>query len=320
MGRYLIRRTLEAGLLLPALLFLTFLLIHLAPGDPIVALAGEYGDEAYYGEMRARFGLDRPLGEQLLVYLGRVLRGDLGTSFVYGQPVLRVILSRLPPTLVLMGTALALSSLLGIALGLLAAYRRHSPLDAGLSTACLLGYGLPVFWSAQLLVLVLALHWPLFPVQGMTSARAHFTGWRAGLDVAWHMALPLAALVIHQLAITTRLTRSSALEVLGLGHVRTARAKGLAERRVLVRHVLRPALLPVITLLGGRVGSLLAGAVLTETVFAWPGLGRLLVTSSQARDLPLILGIFLFVSAAVVVANLLTDLVYVLVDPRIRYR
>lgn len=320
MGAYAVRRLLQAVPALLGILVLSFMLVHLAPGDPIVALAGEYGSESYYQEMRNRFGLDRSLGEQLLIYLGNILRGDLGDSYYHGRPVAEVILSRLPPTLLLMGTALAVSSLLGIGLGLLCARRQGSLLDLGLSVTAQLGYAIPVFWLAQLLILLLALQLDIFPIEGMTSARHHYTGLRHVVDVAWHMALPASVLVVQELALTFRLTRASLLEVLHSDFVRTAWAKGLPERLVLIRHALRNALLSVVTVIGGRVGFLFAGAVLTETVFAWPGLGRLIVAASQARDYPLILGIFLLIAVAIVVANLVTDLCYAILDPRIRYR
>lgn len=319
MTRYLIRRLLQIVPMLLGIAVVSFLLIHLAPGDPIVALAGEYGNAAYYESMRAKFGLDRPVAEQLLIYLANVLRGDLGTSYTYGQPVTQVILSRLPATLLLMITAVAISSVIGIALGVLAARRPHSLGDVSISTLCLTGYAVPVFWLAQLLILFLALRLDLFPVQGMTSARHRYEGWQYATDVMRHMALPVAALTIQQLALTTRLTRTNLLEVLDQDFIRTAHAKGASGWRVLRSHALRNALLPVVTVIGGRVGFMFTGAVLTETVFAWPGIGRLLVNATLNRDYPVLMGLFLMVSVAVLFSNLITDLAYAFLDPRIRY-
>ncbi len=319
MTRYLVRRLLQIVPKLVGIAVVSFSLIHLAPGDPIVALAGEYGDAAYYAFMRAKFGLDRPLGEQLLIYLGNVLRGDWGISYTHGRPVIQVILSRLPATLLLMATALALSSTIGVLLGMLAARRPHSGRDLGIRVLCLVGYALPVFWSAQMLILLLALRLPLFPVQGMTTARYRYEGLEYVLDVARHMVLPVTAMTLHQLALITRLTRTNLLETLEADFVRTAYAKGLSGWRVLYGHALRNALLPVITVIGGRVGFMFTGAVLTETVFAWPGIGRLLVSATLNRDFPLLMGLFTMVSAAVLVSNLVTDLVYAWLDPRIRY-
>lgn len=303
---------------LAALLLLTFALIHLAPGDPIVALAGEHGDPGYYAAMREKFGLDRPLPEQLLAYVQNVLRGDLGTSFVHGQPVLAVIAERLPATLLLMLTALLLSSACGVALGTLAARRASRPADLAVRTGSLLGYATPTFWLGQLAVLFLAAGTGLFPVQGMSDARRPGTGLAHVLDVLHHLALPALVLAASELALTTRLVRTGVLQALSTDYVRTARAKGLPEGRV-VRHALGNALLPVVTVIGGRTGMLCSGAVLVEAVFAWPGIGRLLLASLLARDYPVLLGIFLLVSAAVVLANLLTDLAYGWLDPRIRY-
>lgn len=320
MTRYVVRRLLQMVPTFVGITVISFLIIHLAPGDPIVALAGEYGDAGYYDAMRAKFGLDRPVGEQLLVYVGNVLRGDLGVSYTHGRPVLAVILSRLPATLLLMTTALVVSSILGVVLGTLAARRPHSLGDFSISTLSLLGYAVPVFWLAQMLILLFALRFDLLPVQGMTSARQQYEGLQYVQDVARHMFLPVMALVLQQLALTTRLTRTSLLDVLGEDFVRMAYAKGHAERYILRHHVLRNALLPVITVIGGRVGFMLTGAVLTETVFAWPGLGRLLIDATLNRDFPILMGLFLFTSFAVLISNLVTDLTYAYLDPRIRYK
>ncbi len=296
-----------------------FLLIHLAPGDPVLALAGEHGDAAYYAFMREKFGLDRPLPEQLLTYAGRVLGGDLGTSYVQGRPAAAIIAERLPATLLLTFTALVVSSLGGVALGVYAASRPHGLRDAAVTTGTLGLYAAPVFWLGQLSLLTLALRTGLFPVQGMTSASAP-AGAAGLLDVARHLTLPALVLASQELAAVARLTRAGLLDELVTDHVRTARAKGLPERNVVVKHGLRRALLPVVTVVGGRVGQLIAGTVVVEVVFGWPGVGRLLLSALQSRDFPIILGIFLLVAFSVVLANLLTDLAYGWLDPRIRYR
>lgn len=317
-SRYFLRRV---GQVLPTaagILVLLFFVIHLAPGDPVLALAGEYGDAAYYAFIRAKFGLDRSLPEQLLIYLANVLRGDLGVSFVHGRPVVDVVAERLPATLLLMSTALAVSSAAGLVLGTLAARRAHRPADLALRTAALLGYATPSFWLAQVALLTLAVGTGLFPVQGMTDARQGWTGIMHLLDVLHHLALPALVLAANELALTTRLVRTGLLEAMGTDYVRTARAKGLPENLVL-RHALRNVLLPVVTVIGGRVGMLCSGAVLVEAVFAWPGLGGLLISSVQARDYPVLLGMFLLVSLAVILANVFTDLIYGWLDPRIRY-
>jgi peptide/nickel transport system permease protein len=315
---YLLRRLAHVVPAVAGIVLLAFVVIHTAPGDPVLALAGEHGDAAYYAFMRQKFGLDRPLPEQLLAYATRVLRGDLGLSYVHGRPVADVVSERLPATLLLMATALMLSSVAGVALGVLAARRADGAADLVVRTAALLAHATPCFWLAQVAAITLALGTGWFPVQGLTDARHPWTGVRRLLDVLHHLALPALVLAAGELALTTRLTRAGVLEGLAADYARTARAKGLPDRAV-VRHTLRNALLPLVTVIGGRVGMLVTGAVLVETVFAWPGLGQLMLSSIQTRDVPLLLGLFLLVSAAVILANLLTDLAYAWLDPRVRY-
>jgi peptide/nickel transport system permease protein len=318
-SRYLLRRLVQVLPTVAGLLVLNFCIIHLAPGDPVIALGGEHGDAAYYAFLRARFGLDRPLPEQLLTYVTNVIRGDLGTSFVHGRSVASVIAERLPATLLLVSTALVLSSVAGVGLGTLAARHGRRPADVALNAAALLGYATPSFWLGQLALLTLAVGTGWFPVQGMTDARNPQTGLAHLADVLRHLALPAIVLAANELALTTRLVRTGLLEALGADYVRTARAKGLPEGRV-IRHALRNVMLPVITVIGSRAGTILSGAVLVEIVFAWPGLGRLLLSSLLARDYPILLGMFLLISLAVILANLITDLAYARLDPRIRYQ
>jgi len=284
----------------------------------VLALAGEHGDAAYYAFMRQKFGLDRSLPEQLLAYASRLLHGDLGLSYVHGRPVIDVVIERLPATLLLTTTALTLSSVGGVALGVLAARRADGTADLVLRAGALLGHAAPSFWLAQLAAITLALGTGLFPVQGLTDARQSWTGARYLLDVLHHLVLPALVLAAGELALTTRLSRAGVLEGLATDYARTARAKGLADRAV-VHHALRNAILPLVTVIAGRVGMIATGAVLVETVFAWPGLGQLLLSSIQTRDIPVLLGVFLLVSLVVITANLLTDLTYAWLDPRIRY-
>ena len=317
-GRYVVRRLLQVLPALAGILILTFFLVHLAPGDPILALAGESGDAAYYEFMRSKFGLDRPLHEQFVSYVSNVARGDFGISFIHGRPVIEVILERMPATLLLMCTALTFSSLGGIALGALAASRPYGLSDAAVGFATLIGYATPVFWLGQLALLTLALGAGLFPIQGMTSAQGT-SGLGHVLDVAHHLALPALVLAAQEITLVTQLTRRGLLEEMGKEYVRTARAKGLSNRRVLLRHALRNSLLATVTIVGERLGFLFSGTVLVEIVFAWPGLGRLLLSSVQARDYPILLGMFILVAFGVILANLITDLIYGWLDPRIRY-
>lgn len=318
--RYLRLRLLQVIPTVLGIVVITFVLIHLAPGDPVLALAGQYGDEEYYARMRERYGLDRPLLVQLLVYLGRVLSGDLGVSFVQGRPALEIILERLPATLLLSGTALVIASVVGILLGTYAAARAHGLRDVLVTTGALGVYAAPVFWLGQLALLFIALRLAWVPIEGMRSPGVDQAGLADALDVAHHLALPALVLASQGVAAIARLTRSGIIEQLSYDYIVTAEAKGLARPAILVRHALRNALLPVVTVIGGRVGHLLGGTVIIEVIFGWPGIGRLLLTSMASRDYPIVLGIFLLVAVTVVIANLLTDLTYGRLDPRIRLR
>jgi peptide/nickel transport system permease protein len=291
-----------------------------APGDPIYALAGNSGSAAYYAEMRAKFGLDRSLAEQLGVYVLNALHGDFGYSYMYSQAVFAIIADRVPATLLLMLPALALSTGLGILLGLQAAARPNGASDHAILAGTLLGAAIPGFWLGQLLVIVFAAGLGLFPVQGMTTARGTASGLPALLDMLRHLVLPAITLAMLQLAIVTRLTRAGLREALAEDYARASRAKGLSELQVLVRHALPNALLPVVTVVGAHFGTLLTGAVLVEIIFAWPGLGRLLYDATLARDYPLLMGIFLVAAVSVILVNLVVDVLYGWLDPRIRVR
>jgi peptide/nickel transport system permease protein len=318
MTTYLVRRLLQSLFLLIGVAVVTFVLIHVAPGDPIVALAGEDGDAGYYAMMRQKFGLDRPLWEQLLIYLGNLLRGELGFSYRYSQPALAVIGEHLGATLLLMLPALVIAVAVGITLGSLAAARAHTFTDVGVTLFAVLGDTVPVFWLAQVLLLLFALRFDLFPVQGMVDVRARYQGLAYGLDLLHHMALPVGVLSVQYLAPIARITRASVLEVLHMPYIQTAQAKGFSQPIVLLRHALPNALLPVVTLIGGQVGFMLAGAVLTETVFAWPGLGRVLLSAMLNRDFAVINALFLIIATGVILTNLAVDLLYTFLDPRVR--
>lgn len=318
--RYVVRRLLQVLPAVASILIVTFVVVHAAPGDPVVAVAGESGNEEYYAFMREKFGLDRPLPQQFLTYAGNVFQGDLGTSFVQGQAVADLIAERLWPTLLLMGSALLVSTIGGILLGALAARRPFGPFDLAVSTTALVGYALPVFWLAQLAMLTLAFRFGWFPIQGMTTARATYTGWAHVADVARHLVLPSLVLAASEVALITRIARTGILAEMDSDYVRVAQAKGLSRSSALLRHALRNALLPVVTVVGTRIGFLFSGAVLVETVFGWPGLGRLVLSAAQTRDHPILLGMVLLVAFSLVLSNLLTDLLYARVDPRIRYR
>jgi peptide/nickel transport system permease protein len=310
--------------LLPIVLIVVvvnFLLIRLAPGDPTAYLIGDAPvSEEFVAELRERLGLDAPLFEQLLIYLGNVAQGDFGYSFVSRAPVLDVILDRLPATLLLMSTQYVIAIVAGIFLGVTSARHQGSALDAGVTLLSVVGYAMPVFWLGQMLMLTFAVKLGWFPVQGMQSLRFEMTPWERALDIAHHLVLPAITLAFFNLALISRLTRANMLQVLRLEYITFARSKGLPEGTVVFRHALRNAVLPVVTIIGLNVKTLIAGAVLTETVFAWPGLGRLTYDAILSRDYPVLMGMFILVGITVVIANIITDITYAYLDPRIRHR
>ena len=321
MTLYLLQRLLYLVPLLLGAVTIVFVLVHMAPGNPVDYIIGESGaDKEMIARLTADMGLDRPLYIQLLRYLGQVATGNLGYSFVSNMPVLELILDRLPATLLLMASQLVFSISLGVGLGVLSARRPNSLLDNSITVFSLASFAVPVFWLGQLLILGFGYYLDWLPIQGMVDLRAGYTGLDLVLDVARHMVLPVLTLTLYNLALILRLTRGSMLEVVGQEYVKVARAKGLSENTVVIKHALRNALLPVVTVVGLEFRALIAGAVLTETVFAWPGLGRLTFDAIHARDYPLLMGMFIFISVLVAVGNLVTDLLYALLDPRIRYR
>lgn len=313
------QRLLYAALLILAVIILNFFLLHLAPGDPADVIAGEMGGatEEMLAQIRATYGLDKPLLTQLGIYLGRMLQGDLGQSYFYNAPVSELILDRLGPTLLLALTALSFAIIVGTALGVIAARKPNGLTSHLISVLSLLGYSAPVFWTAMMLVLMFAYFIPIFPISDMRDITleggpiAHF------FDVVHHLILPAFTLGIIYLAQYSRLTRASMLEVLGSDYIRTARAKGLSEFVVVAKHALKNAILPTVTIAGLQFGHIISGAVLVEIVFNWPGLGTLALDAILGRDYPTVMGILFFSAVVVIVFNLLTDLTYRLIDPRI---
>ena len=317
----LIGRRIAWGLgLLVAVLVLNFTLIHIAPGDPADVIAGEMGGatQESLAQIRAAYGLDRPFLEQLGVYVARVAQGDLGYSFYFNRPVTELILDRLWPTILLVVTSLLFAVFLGTFLGVYAAKRPSGIVSHLVTVLALVGYALPVFWTGIMLLILFASWIPLFPVSGMYDISGPREGLTYVLDVLHHLVLPVVTLSTIYLAIYSRLARASMLDVLGADYIRTARAKGLRQGKVIYKHALRNAVLPVVTYAGLQFSHLLSGAVLVETVFSWPGLGTLAFDSLLRRDSPTLLGILFFSALIVIVVNLLTDLSYRLIDPRIR--
>ena len=317
--RYIIRRLFQAVPIVLAIIVLNFFLLNMAEGDAVDVLAGEAGSATpeYMAELRAKFGLDQPLPVQLLVYLKNIISLDLGYSFRHDMPVSVLIVDRFWPTLLLMVSTIILAVLFGILLGLLAAINLNTWKDAVISVFALITYATPLFWVGLMMIVVFSINLRWYPTSGMENIAAFYEGFDRFVDIAHHLVLPTITLSLFYLALYTRLMRASMLEQYGQDYVVTARAKGLPERRITFGHVLRNALLPVVTMAGVQVGALIGGSVIVESVFAWPGLGMLAFESLFARDLNLLLGIFLISSVLVVVVNLIVDVIYCFLDPRI---
>ena len=304
MAAYQFHRLAGALIVILGVTAIVFLLIHLIPGDPVEIMLGESSSPADRDALRVALGLDKPVLTQLLGYFHGLLHLDLGTSIHLRRPVTGLLLERLPATGLLAAATLAVSLMLALPLGVIAAIRRNTLWDTGAMGFSMLGVSIPNFWLGPLLILVFSLWLGWFPVSGRGGPAS--------------VVLPALTLGTGLAAVLSRMVRSSMLEVLGEDYMRTARAKGLPPRRVILQHGLRNALLPVITLLGLQLGALLAGAVITETVFSWPGVGLLTIESIQTRDYPLLQACILLISTTYVFVNLLTDIVYAWIDPRIR--
>lgn len=319
LAQFLAGRLAKGIVVLFAIAMLNFFLIRAAPGDPAQVLAGQAGaaDEVLLAQLRQQFGLDQPLLYQLWLYLKGYLTFDLGFSYRQQQPVLTLVLDRLPATLLLTGAAFLVSLGLGTLMGALAARRAGRWQDSVVTTLALIFYATPLFWIALMSQILFSLKLGLVPNVGYETIGANYGGLARALDIASHLVLPALTLGLFFTALYARMMRASMLEVAGADFVKTARAKGLAPGVVSRRHVARNAILPVVTLAGLQAGQLVGGAVLTETVFAWPGIGRLMFDALVQRDYAVLLGVFFVSSAMVVGFNILTDLVYRLADPRI---
>ena len=333
MARYLFHRLAGTIPVLCLISLLVFLLIHAAPGDPTLFLLGEETNAAEVAKAKERWGLDQPIYIQYLKFLKSAATGDFGKSFKYAEPVTRVIKTRLPATIELAIFAIVIATLLAIPLGVWAGAKPNSWIDNIGTTFGLFGISMPSFWLAIMLILLLAGVLNLLPTSGRSTygvAGPEQTGfyildsmlqnnWRAVWDALSHIFLPALALGVNMLGILMRVTRSSILEVMNEDYIQTARAKGLRENKVVWRHVTRNALIPVITVVGLELGTLLSGSIIVETVFAWPGSGSLLITGLNARDYPLVTGVVMTYTGAFVLINLIIDALYAIVDPRIRY-
>ncbi len=324
MGRYVLKRLLQAVPLLLGIATVTFFIVHLAPGDPM----DMYLEERYRREMdpqvieliRKKYGLDQPIHVQYVKWIGNLVKGDLGESFRYRRPVASLLAERIPYTLQLAGLALLFDALFGIALGIVAAVKQYSAVDKSVTVGSLIVYSIPGFWLALMLVLVFSVNLGWFPTSQTRSLDYDLLSWSGKfLDRLWHLVLPVFVLGVASAAGTARFMRGRLLEVLSEEYVLAARARGLRERTVILKHALRNALIPIVTIYGLALPFLLGGAVLIERVFAWPGMGLLAVEAIGARDYPIILATSMIAAVLVVLGNLLADITYALVDPRVSY-
>lgn len=333
MGRYTVRRALTVIPVLLGVSVLVFSFIHLIPGDPALTMLGERATPEKVAEVRRQLGLDRPIYEQYLIYLAKLLRGDLGTSIVRGDPVLTDLLRRFPATVELASAAISLALLLGVPIGIISAVWRNSFVDSVSRIWALTGVSMPIFWLGLMLAWFFGVELRWLPTGFRLDAATSFEPWtnfvildallHGNWAVLWdalrHLLLPAVALATIPLAVIARMTRASMLEVLSQEYIRTAEAKGLPQAAVILRHALRNALLPVLTVVGLQVGHLLAGAILTETIFSWPGIGLWVYESIESRDYAIVQGASLFIAVIFVLVNAVTDLLYAAADPRIKY-
>jgi peptide/nickel transport system permease protein len=333
MTQYAIRRGLTIVPVLFGVSLLVFSFVHMIPGDPALTMLGERATPEKVAEVRARLGLDRPMWEQYLVYVGNVLRGDLGVSIVRGDPVAADLLRRFPATVELAGAAIVLATAIGVPIGVVCAVSRNSLLDSLARVGALTGVSMPIFWLGLVLAWIFGVQLGWLPTGFRLDSETTFQprtnflipdallqrDWVVLGDALRHLILPALALATIPLAVITRMTRASLLEELTRDYVRTAQAKGLTQFSVIVRHGLRNALLPVLTVIGLQTGRLLAGAILTETIFSWPGIGLWVYESIESRDYAIVQGATLFIAVIVVGVNLITDVLYAVADPRIKY-
>lgn len=321
MSKYLVRRVSGALITILIVLILNFTLIHLAPGDPVKILVGiENPSPEAYEMLRARYGLDQPLHKQLLAYLARIARGDLGRAFIGDQPVASLVWERLPMTLLLTLTSCLFAFAVGTALGTSSAVRYGTKSDLAWSVVWYVFYAMPTFWLGLMLILLFATTLKILPTSGMTDLRAGYTGLRYYLDVARHLVLPASTLALVQIPVYYRITRASVAQILQEDFVTTFRATGMSAAKIFRKYAFRNAVLPTITVFGLQLGYIVTGAGLVEIVFAWPGMGRLMLSAVFRRDYPLLMGIYLMMAASVSLMILITDVVYAIMDPRIRYR
>lgn len=319
MGHYLLTRISQIPITLGIILGISFFLIHAAPGDPVAALAGDYVTKEYRDLIIQHYGLDQPLITQSFKYFKNVVTGDFGDSYYFKAPVFAVISTRVLPTLLLIVPSVVLSTFFGIVLGMLTVRFKSYTIGIGIPILATIIYALPTFWLGYLLILFFSIKLNIFPIQGMSNPRYSLEGWEYYIDVFKHLALPLLTMVLTQLAQVVLLVKLRLSEEIQRPYFKTALSKGLKRQSAIFNHALPNAMLPIVTVLGTRFGFLITGSILTETVFAWPGLGRLMIIAIEVRDYPLVLGILFMLSLIILILNLITDLIYTILDPRINF-
>ncbi len=319
MGHYLLTRISQIPITLGIILGISFFLIHAAPGDPVAALAGDFVTKEYRDLIIQHYGLDQPLITQSFKYFKNVVTGDFGDSYYFKAPVFAVISTRVLPTLLLIVPSVLLSTFFGIVLGMLTVRFKSYTIGIGIPILATIIYALPTFWLGYLLILFFSINLNIFPIQGMSNPRYSLEGWEYYIDVFKHLALPLLTMVLTQLAQVVLLVKSRLSEEIQRPYFKTALSKGLKRQSAIFNHALPNAMLPIVTVLGTRFGFLITGSILTETVFAWPGLGRLMIIAIEVRDYPLVLGILFMLSLIILILNLITDLIYTILDPRINF-
>ena len=319
MGHYLLTRISQIPITLGIILGISFFLIHAAPGDPVAALAGDFVTKEYRDLIIQHYGLDQPLITQSFKYFKNVVTGDFGDSYYFKAPVFAVISTRVLPTLLLIVPSVLLSTFFGIVLGMLTVRFKSYTIGIGIPILATIIYALPTFWLGYLLILFFSINLKFFPIQGMSNPRYSLEGWEYYIDVFKHLALPLLTMVLTQLAQVVLLVKSRLSEEIQRPYFKTALSKGLKRQSAIFNHALPNAMLPIVTVLGTRFGFLITGSILTETVFAWPGLGRLMIIAIEVRDYPLVLGILFMLSLIILILNLITDLIYTILDPRINF-
>ena len=319
MGHYLLTRISQIPITLGIILGISFFLIHAAPGDPVAALAGDFVTKEYRDLIIQHYGLDQPLITQSFKYFKNVVTGDFGDSYYFKAPVFSVISTRVLPTLLLIVPSVVLSTFFGIVLGMLTVRFKSYTIGIGIPILATIIYALPTFWLGYLLILFFSVNLNIFPIQGMSNPRYSLEGLEYFIDVLKHLALPLLTMVLTQLAQVVLLVKSRLSEEIQRPYFKTALSKGLKRQSAIFNHALPNAMLPIVTVLGTRFGFLITGSILTETVFAWPGLGRLMIIAIEVRDYPLVLGILFMLSLIILILNLITDLIYTILDPRINF-